>query len=230
MESPISIENRVEGPHLKVETHVSGKDYIKQWNPDPYSWVYDQVEQQLPEGELKKAFQAASRERVARKKENGSYLDPIMTEKARKYAFRGITRRSDNRPTWENEDSILDSVGTSVHTYGIEAPGPTSARNTMSGMIWDEYAFPNPNLLEGGLDTSVILVYKNEPYILPTNPGDTTVKLFQPRGPENKLKWKEIPIEEAKGKDYPTLRDIFIGQIEIHFDKAKGGIMSKLFH
>jgi hypothetical protein len=230
VDNPVQLENRVEGPQLKVEAHIPMKDYLKQWGPNPTTWVYDQIEEQLPKGELKKAMAAVIEERDARIKAKGSYLDPILTDEVKKYAFRGIKRRSDNLPSWEHPEATLDSVDDNLHTYGIDAPGPESARNIMSGFIWEMYTFPNPNELENsGLDVSIITVYRNEPYVLPTKSGDAKVMLFKPRGSESKDKWEEISIDEAKEKRYPTLRDIYIGQIEVHFDKEKKWQIPQIF-
>jgi len=231
VESPVSIDNQVEGPQQKVEAHVSMKEYLKQWGPEKnqYTWICEQVESQLPEGELKNAIKASIGERKARLATHGGYESPTLTEDGKKYAFRGFFRRSDNKPTWGYGDSTLESVDEKLHTYGIEAPGADSARNLMEGMIWDWYAFPTPiQAREKGVDTSIILVYKNGPYVLPAKPEDEKVLLFQPRGSETKNKWSEITKDEAVQGGYPTLRDNFLGEIVIHLDKDNN-LFSRIF-
>ena len=68
------------------------KEYLKQWGPEKnqYTWICEQVESQLPEGELKNAIKASIGERKARLATHGGYESPTLTEDGKKYAFRGL--------------------------------------------------------------------------------------------------------------------------------------------
>jgi hypothetical protein len=213
------IQNRVEGPQYKVVVHCSANEYLKHWGTgeDPYAYPYEKIMEQLPEGELKKAFIAGYNEQEARRKAGlGALGSPILTDEAKKYAFRGIRRRSDNLPTWQHPEATLESVDDSLHANGIDAPGERSPYFIMPGLIWNIYAFPNAtDVRKHNIDVSGILVYRNEPFVLPSQPGAVTTKLYTGDG----SKAQEISLDQAK--NYPTLRDIYIGQIEVHYDKPK---------
>jgi len=217
-----NIENRIEGPHEKTIIHISAKEYDKEWGDGryPYNTVYSKILENLPLGELRKAFEAATKERDARMA-NGSYTDPIITDEAKKYAFRGIKRRSDEKPTYEHPKATLATVDENLHTHGIDAVGLRTAKNIMPGLIWDMYAFPSPNDIESGINTGIVVVYRNEPYVLPTNPGETETYFFNSPNFGQKSKEEKISVEDAKRQDYPTLRDLYIGEVEIHFDQDK---------
>ena len=219
-----AITNSIEGPKIKAVVHISQDGYKKMWSEsdDPYRQVINAVINQLPENELKTALTIGNEERGARVKIPNQYFHPVITLEAEKYAFRGIKRRSDDLPISQSVESTLTLLEPYLFKYGIDAPKNTSAAgNIMSGMPWDTFTFPNPSSVDAGIDMSFILVYRNEPYILPTENDKTLTQLFIPRSKDARESTKTISVEEAKQKTYPTLRDLFIGYIEIHYEKNK---------
>ncbi|EKE05646.1 MAG: hypothetical protein ACD_19C00187G0034 [uncultured bacterium] len=99
-----------------------------------------------------------------------------------------------------------------VFNYGIDAPG--SEENIMPRVLWEMHAFPSVYGLENrGEDMTEIFIYKNESFLLPSN-GSSDKVMFVEMATREK---KEISVVEALEKKYPTLRDIFVGQIEVRY-------------
>jgi hypothetical protein len=214
------ISSVVEGPQQKIETYISKDSYQKQWSgsSDPYSWLYAQIEQQLPSGEIKDAIHASLEEKRARMKTGQNYAGPILTEGAKKYAFRGIKRRSDKGPMWEHPESTLDSVDQNLFLNGIDTSDTRNAKNISSGVILDDYPFPKPEeIARDGLDVGIIMVYHNEPFVVPLEQDRQKMALIQPYSLDVSHNRKIVESAEAKSKGYPTLRDIYVGQVVVNF-------------
>jgi hypothetical protein len=209
----IAIENKVQGPQQLVETHIAQKDYLGQWGHDPDEWALNQISSQMPDGELKHAFDAGVTEFHERRIRHLMEWDPeIITDEAQKYAYRCVKRRSDNLPTWEHDESTLASLEDNIFVSGVDVPTEESATYISPGHFWNTHLFPGPiDFEKTDIDTSEILVYRNEPFVLPSKPGDKKTTLVKNRVSS------QINIEEAQ--KYPTLRDIYIGRVEVRFDK-----------
>jgi hypothetical protein len=215
------IENTVEGPQQKVEVHIPMSDFVDMCYPnhspsEATDLLYEQIEEQLPEGEIKTAFSLAKKEREEQDKAKVDILvnKKTFVEGSDRYAFRGIKRKSDGTPMWQHPDATRDKVPDKLHEHGIDAPG--SEDMMLPRRIWDQYALPTI----GGVrhydeDVGVILIYRNEPFVLTTKEGDTETTLIDLETREK----TQISIKEAKEKKYPTLRDLFVGQIEISIDR-----------
>src|SRR5690606_24282486 len=101
--------------------------------------------------------------------------------------------------------------------HGIDAQG--SEGNILPGMIWDAYAVPTHiELKEDGVNVMEVIVYRNQPFVLPTKNGEDTTTLVNLSNLSTNGKKSEISVKEAKEKGYPTLRDLLVGQIEVYFD------------
>jgi hypothetical protein len=217
----VEIENKVEGPQQKVEIHLSAKDYLNQGYPthsafNQNGWAYEQISEHLPPGKLKKAFDLAKNERDARIKANVDVLsNESMVPGSDEYAFRVFKRKSDGSPLRGNEKATLSSVGDNLYEYGIEAPGDEDM--ILPRNIWDPWGFPTiTGMRDRGEDVTGILVYENKPFVLPTKESDEHVTLID----LETAKKVQISKKEAADKKYPTLRDLFVGQIEVFFDGA----------
>lgn len=220
----IKIENSVEGPQQKVVVHLSKREFEDQGYPkhspiNQNTWAYEQISSSLPSGELKKAFDLAKEERklwIERKNDDLKF--DILTREtlavgSDRYMFRGAIRKSDGTPFYLDDRATLESVDINLHKHGIEAPGIEDM--ILPRRIWDMYTFPAPiRVDERGEDVSIIMVYRNEPFVLPNEKSEETVTMFDI---EN---WKkeQISVQDAREKKYPTLRDIFIGQIEVRYE------------
>lgn len=220
----IKIENNVEGPQQKVVVHLSKQEFTDQGYPNhspinQNTWAYEQISSSLPSGELKKAFDMAKEERklwIDRKSEDLKFdilTRETLVEGSDRYMFRGAIRKSDGAPFFLDDRATLESVDANLYEHGIEAPGIEDM--ILPRRIWDMYTFPSPiRVEERGEDVSIIMVYRNEPFVLPNKEGEETATMIDI---EN---WKkeQISVQEAREKKYPTLRDIFVGQIEVRYE------------
>lgn len=218
-----TIESRLEGPKLYERVEVS-LDALYKPDTDIYDSLYQHLLAVMQENELKQAINAAFNERSARI-ENG--IDPdetniamqdILLEEAKKYAYRVFHRKSDNTPLSYHEEATMTSANANLHIRGIETPaedlGTYSEMMIHPGMIMESHLFPRqPDIVEG-VDTTLIAVYENKPFVIKTFDGSVErIDIDQPEAG----RIKEITAQEAIDLDLPTLRDIHKGVVEIHW-------------
>lgn len=217
------ISHNIEHPILKRTLEFNIDDYFSTDVSKRRDWFYGQLLGKIPEGELKDALELAVKESDARKKESqqgitvNRWNNPIIKE-AEKYAFRSFIRRSDGLPTTEHPDSVYSTVQDSIHTSGIDNPSESSPTMIMPSTIWDQFLLPTEiSFHDMHEDISTILVYKNEPFVVSTNTEQGATKLVDVNEPLILKRTKEISIEDAKQKKYPTLRDNLVGQVEVRW-------------
>lgn len=213
------IENKVEGPQHVIRINVSAEDYAKNWteSPDPYTWIFKELSDKLPEGDLKKAIELANDERLEKEQRGAHINDPVIIPEASKFAFRCITRNSNNSPQPSHPDSTIDKTEKLFFELGIDSPDVETAGYILPGTIWTRYAFPLPSDIDKGKNISIIMIYNNVPFVLPPKPEETDVVLIKLPERTHPDFISKISVEKAKTKGYPTLRDICLGQIQIHF-------------
>ncbi len=186
---------------------VSAQDYANNWidSSDPYSWIFTQLNKALPEGEIKQAIELANEERIAKERAGGHINDPIIIPEASRYAFRCLIR---------NSNFGLKDTEAAFAKLGIDNPDLESARNILPGTIWTTYAFPLPSETRKGKNVSIIAVYRNVPFVFSAkkDQADTTL-ISSSGGVRNSMSI----ITDKEAMNYPTLRDTYLGQTQIHF-------------
>lgn len=206
------IENRKEGPKQKAVINLPQEGLKARLGREVIDWFYEEVLNQMPDGELKDAFDLAAKERTARLEDPDveMHYGPALIPGANKYAYRAFTRRSDGAPLPYHLESTYEKAGENILLHGIE--NPNSPDMILPNLISDDHWLPDFNL---GDDISSILVYKNEPFVMPTKSGEQTTRLINLETGEV----KSISLSDARERGYPTLRDNVVGQIEIHWIK-----------
>lgn len=219
------IENIVEGPQNKISLHLSSREYLSKPPHARKDWFYDQLMQRIPSGEIRDAISVSKKEDEARQLANNDEWGKPLVETTIRHAFRCFKRRSNNQPLEDNLKATKENAQQNIYNEGIEAP---VYEMIMPDHIWALYLLPTPVDLNQGIDRSNILVYKCVPFVLPTNPGAETTKRVDVTIPQASLRTVDISITEAK--KIPTLRDIFVGEVEITWknENVFSRIMDKL--
>jgi len=178
-------------------------------------WVYDTIAHQLPADEVGKAWGLAQAESLARIEKRIRLFQKGRTQiaESKQFAFRTFKRRSDGGLIKNDPRTALSLLPSELHESGIDSAGASNM--IYPGLLWYENTFPVGLEVEHGIDTVEVLVYNNRPYIVPSLDDPTTVRLVHLDNDKNYGDMKTIPLAEAQKEQYPTLRELLIGQIEI---------------
>jgi hypothetical protein len=106
--------------------------------------LWDQVLAALPDGEMKQAFLQRPG-----------------------YRFRAFKRRSDDSLSAMidgelHQESTYSQTMANIQTIGIESSGRYSQNNISRDQIFYTYLFPRKEELDAGIDTSFLLLYKDD--------------------------------------------------------------------
>lgn len=235
-ENKFDVINNIEGPRPKFSVDVSIDEYrregrrILQNGKDPRSWIMREIEKKLPSSSIKDIVSLACREGEAEELAGFPIgAGPIQISEAGAFAFRGVRRNSHSKPSLLRrlifrEKDPLDIVDDNLFYYGIENPD-VNHQYISSGSVYTNATFPTITELDREesiqADTSVIMIYHRRPFIHESKTGNKSelklVDLTIPTFANYSDRATTISPELARKKHYPTLRDIFLGQIEVAF-------------
>lgn len=186
---------------------VSAENYANNWvgAPDPYSWIFTQLNDTLSGGEIKRAIELANEERLAKERLGGHINDPVIIPEASNYAFRCLI---------SNSNFGLENTEEAFSKFGIDYLDLQTARNILPGTIWTTYAFPLPSEIKKGKDVSIIAVYRNTPFVFSTKKDRTDTILISNNGG---VRSSISTVTTKEAANYPLLRDIYLGQAQVHF-------------
>lgn len=195
METTTSVEqaNSLDN-HIGISLAV--KDYMKQPEDRRGEWVDSQLKANLPDGKIKAAYFSGSEE----------------------YAFRCIKRRSDSLLLDSSKpDSTLEKTLDSIKNNGIDSTSIVAPTNILRGKPWQRYLIPTPSELAEGQDISIALIYKSGEVAIPLQ-DDASKSVRLDLGTTT-----GIPISNEEAAKLPSLKDRFVGYIEIRWDKGNNG-------
>lgn len=226
---PEELVHSIEGPQQKIQVTLSKNEYFKHVYPnveDPSeyaTWVLNAAVEKLPEGTLKEALELSNQEFKARRerqredKTYNLYDSNSLVDGSEQYAFRAVKRRSDGGANLDHEEATLASLDQNIFEEGIDYVGFDSVQSINPSYAIPAYSVTNQVQVGRGEDVSVIQIYKNEPFVvqLPDDKeqGNNEALLVNLNNGSEFSQSQRISLEEAK--EYPTLRDNFLGSIEI---------------
>ena len=217
-----NIQNFIEGPLHKIGVRLPKDEYIDRAGngvtKDTMLWTYNQILPQLSPGILQTAWASAQRESEVRVEKNIPLFAKSRTQipSSLDYAFRTFKRRSDGNPIKGDPRTALCQLPRELHEFGKDSTG--AANMIYPGILWYQWTLPVGLEVQRGIDTVEVLVYKNEPFIVPSIDDDLSVRLITLNNTKNYGDMRTIPILQAKADGLPTLRDLLLRQVEININ------------